>query len=115
MNNKCSKYEGLFIFADDETLKEHLKTCEECRKEHKKFEKVSELLQEVKPLYKKKKTNINLAIKAACALAIIFTGTMSFDVLDSKYAIVDTLKYGQAISLEDIGFPVDSYGLLMVD
>ena len=24
MNDKCSKYEGLFIFSDDETLKKHL-------------------------------------------------------------------------------------------
>ncbi len=115
MNNKCSKYEGLFIFADEKTLNEHVQNCGECKKEQEKFERVSELLQEVKPLYKKKKTNINLAIKAACALAIVFTGTMSFDILDAKYSIVDTFKYGQAISIEDIGFPVDSYGLLMVD
>ncbi len=115
MNKKCSKYEGLFIFADEETLKSHIETCEECKKEHEKFQKVSELLQEVKPLYKKKKTNIKLAIKAACALAVFCTGTMSFDILDAKYALVDTLKYGQVVSIEDMGFPVDSYGLLMLE
>ena len=34
----------------------------------------------------------------------------------SWYAdFVDTLMYGEALSAEDLGFPVDSYGLLMVD
>ena len=29
--------------------------------------------------------------------------------------LYDTLKYGDTLSAEDLGFPVDSYGLLMVD
>ena len=29
--------------------------------------------------------------------------------------LMDTLKYGDALSAEDLGFPVDSDGLLMVD
>lgn len=37
MNDKCSKYEGLFIFSDDETLKKHLLECEECRREQEKW------------------------------------------------------------------------------
>ncbi len=29
--------------------------------------------------------------------------------------LLDTLKYGDTLSAEDLGFPVDSDGLLMVD
>ena len=32
---------------------------------------------------------------------------------DDEYA--DLLMYGNTLSAEDLGFPVDSYGLLMVD
>ena len=55
MDNKCSKYESLFIFSDEEKLTEHLNECEDCKIEQKKMEKVSELIQEVKPYYLKKK------------------------------------------------------------
>ena len=48
MNDKCSKYEGLFIFSDDETLKKHLLECEDCRREQEKMDKVSGLIDEVK-------------------------------------------------------------------
>ena len=56
MKEKCNKYEALFTFADENTLNEHLKVCADCRKEQEKMEKVSELIKEVKPFYKKKKT-----------------------------------------------------------
>ena len=44
MDNKCTKYEGLFVFSGDETLKKHIEECDECRKEAEKMEKVSDLL-----------------------------------------------------------------------
>lgn len=115
MTKKCTKFEGLFIFADKETLQKHIETCEDCRKEQEKFERVSELLQEVKPLYKKKTTPLKTSLKIACALAVVLFGTSAFNTLDERFAFVDTLRYGQAISLEELGFPVDSYGLLMVE
>ena len=37
MDNKCSKYEGLFVFSDEETLKKHLEECEDYRKEAEKM------------------------------------------------------------------------------
>ena len=43
MNKKCSKYEGLFTFSDEETLKKHIETCEDCRKEQEVMDKVSDL------------------------------------------------------------------------
>lgn len=48
MKDKCTKYEALFTFSDEEYLKSHLKDCEECQKEQEKMDKVSKLLQEVK-------------------------------------------------------------------
>ena len=47
MDNKCTKYEGLFVFSDEETLKSHLNECEECRLEQEKMDKVSDLINEV--------------------------------------------------------------------
>ena len=29
--------------------------------------------------------------------------------------MLDTLRYGDTLSAEDLGFPVDSYGLIAVD
>lgn len=47
MKDKCTKYEALFTFSDEEYLKNHLKDCEECQKEQEKMDKVSKLLEEV--------------------------------------------------------------------
>ena len=49
MKDKCTKYEALFTFANEETLRQHIETCEDCRKEQEKMDKVSELIGEVKP------------------------------------------------------------------
>lgn len=114
MTEKCTKYQGLFIFADDTTFKEHIHSCDECTKEQEKMDRISALIQEVKPQYKLKKTNTRI-LKAACVMFVLFIFGVSFNALDSKFSIVDTLKYGQAVSLEDMGFPVDSDGLLMVE
>ena len=56
MKDKCTKYEALFTFADQETLKKHLEVCEDCRKEQEQMDRVSELISEVKPFYKRKST-----------------------------------------------------------
>ena len=32
MTDKCTKYEALFTFGSDETFKQHLETCEDCKK-----------------------------------------------------------------------------------
>ena len=42
MKERCTKYEALFTFADETTLQEHLKVCEDCRKEQEEMDKVSE-------------------------------------------------------------------------
>ena len=114
MDKKCSKYEGLFVFSDDETLKKHINECEDCAAEYRKMQRVSELIGEVKSHYLVRNRK-GKKLKIACAfLLFIFFGTFLGVVsLDSDYA--DSLIYGDSLSVEDLGFPVDSYGLLMVD
>ena len=123
MENKCSKYEGLFIFSDEETLKNHINECEDCRLEQEKMDKVSDLLSEVKFYYRAKNKRVR-KLKAICALAMFmfFSATLGVinnggDLADSlMYGdLADSLMYGETLSAEDLGFPVDSYGLLMVD
>ena len=114
MNEKCNKYESLFIFSDEASLLSHVKDCEECRKEQEIMSKVSELIQEVKPeLLKVKREHAKLKI-ACAAFAILLSGTL-LGILNFNPDISDTLRYGQTLTIEDYGFPVDSYGLIMVD
>ena len=114
MENKCSKYEGLFVFSDEKTLNEHLKECPDCRAEHEKMQKVSDLLDEVKFYYKLKSKRIR-KLRAVCALSFIMFFTAGFGVLSNDSDLADALMYGETLNAEDLGFPVDSYGLLMVD
>ncbi len=114
MENKCSKYEGLFVFTDDETLKKHLAECEECRKEQEKMDRVSELIGEVKSHYYKKREK-KPVLKIACALMLLLFSTASIGVIGNYDAMMDTIEYGDTLSAEDLGFPVDSYGLIVVD
>ena len=112
MKEKCNKFEALFTFSDEETLMRHIAECEDYRKEYEKMNRVSELIKEVKPHYKKNKIQ---AIKVACVLFAIFIGGTTLEVANSHYNIVDTIKYGQQFTAEDLGFQTDEYGLLMVD
>ena len=114
MKDKCSKYEGLFVFSDKETFEKHLENCEDCKLEHEKMQKVSKLLDEVKFHYRLKAKRA-LKIKAVgLALCLIFFST-SLGFVTQDDDLMDALMYGQSLSAEDLGFPVDSYGLLMVD
>ena len=111
MTDKCTKFESLFIFAEENALQEHIKECENCRSEYEKMNKVSELVQEVKPCYKNRHSN---ALRAACVLFAFVAGGTVFGIVDMNYGIVDTIKYGQEMSAKDLGFRTDDYGLIMV-
>ena len=114
MEDKCSKFEGLFVFGNQEALDEHINECEDCRKQAEKFQKVSDLISEVKPYYRKKETGLKrLRAVAAVLLIVFFSATFGFLYNDEDLA--DSLMYGDTLTAEDYGFPVDSYGLLMVD
>ena len=114
MNDKCGKYEALFTFGDEKTLKEHLETCEDCRKIHEQMSKVSKILQEVKPYYINKRKN-SAKLKAACAALVILLSGTTLGVINFNTDISDTIKYGTTLSAEDLGLPVDAYGFIMVE
>lgn len=114
MNNKCPKLEGLFIFSNEDELLKHLEECDDCKNAYTKMQKVSDLIQEVKPYYKKKKSALKrLRAVAALLLLVFFSATFGFIYNDED--LKDSLMYGDTLTAEDYGFPVDSYGLLMVD
>ena len=114
MDKKCSQYEALFTFRSEEELAEHVQNCPECRAEHERMQKVSELLQEVKPYYAKKRKTF-ARLKAACALFLIMVCGTTLGIINLNTDISDTLKYGSALSAEDLGLPVDSYGLIYIE
>ena len=114
MDNKCSKYEGLFIFSDEETLNKHIAECDDCRAEHEKMQKVSDMLSDVKFYYRSKKRRI-MKLKAISALMMFMFFSATFGIITSDSDWTDALMYGETLCAEDLGFPVDSYGLLMVD
>ena len=55
-------------------------------------------------------------LRAACGVMFMVFSLVSVTgwVLNDD-DLLDTLKYGDTLSAEDLGFPVDSDGLLMVD
>ena len=116
MENKCSKFEELFVSENPSALEEHIKECEECRKEYEAQQKVSSLLDEVKLYYYAKRKKSMVRLRAACAVMFMVFSLISVTgwVLNDD-DLLDTLKYGDTLSAEDLGFPVDSDGLLMVD
>ena len=115
MDNKCKKYEGLFIFSDEKTLHEHIENCEECKAEHEKMQKVSDLINEVKPYFINKKKNALRKLRAVAAVLLVVFFSSTFGVMYNYEDLTDSLMYGESLTAEDLGFPVDSYCLLMVD
>ena len=116
MNKKCSKYEELFVSSSPEELEKHILECEDCRAEHEAQQKVSSLLDEVKMYYYSKRKKRIARLRAACAVMFMVFSLASLGGFAlTNDDIMDTLKYGDTLSAEDLGFPVDSYGLLMVD
>ncbi len=114
MKDKCTKYEALFTFADDKTFSKHLEQCEDCQAEQSKMDRVSELIAEVKPFYKQKNNSFK-QLKVACILFALVFGGASIGVVGTNQDFMDYVKYGETLSAEDFGFPVDSYGLLLVE
>ena len=114
MKEKCTKYESLFTFRSEEELQKHLQECEDCRLEHEKMQKVSDLIKEVKPFFREKRRNL-AKIKVACALFMLMVSGTTLGVINLNTDVSDTLKYGTALSSEDLGLPVDSYGLIYIE
>ena len=112
MTKKCNKFEALFTFSDEDTLMKHIAECEDCRKEYEMMNKVSDLIQEVKPHYKKDRFK---TLKVACIMFGLLVGGTTFQIANSNYNLADTIKYGQQFTADDLGFQTDEYGFIMVD
>jgi len=114
MKDKCQKFEGLFVFSDEETLKKHIAECPECAEEARKMEKVSELLKEVRPYFVEKRKHF-ATLKIACAISfILFAGTI-IGITGFNQDVNDMIRYGTELEAGDLGLPVDDYGFLLVE
>jgi len=114
MKEKCRKYESLFIFRSEEELAQHVSECDECAQEDLRMKKISSLIGEVKGYYQNKRRNF-ARLKAACIIFVFLFCGAAFGVISMNTDVSDTIKYGTTLSAEDLGFPVDSYGLIMVE
>ena len=103
----CDKFEKLFLQDDETELLEHIKTCEECRKEYEKFQALGNLVKEAKPLFKKEKSKSiqhKIALSMVAGVSFFFlTGFLLMNWLPNY-------NYDRAVS-SDI-YPVDEYGLV---
>ena len=94
---------------------EKVLSFKEAVEERELLDRVSDLIQEAKPLFFARQRRKN-ALKKICAVFVfLFMTTGTFGAVGYQYGMFDTLKYGQTLCAQDYGFPVDSYGLIMVD
>lgn len=112
--NKCDKYEAYFVFQNEEAFNKHLENCEECRKEHEKYLKVSKLVKEVSDEYLKKmkiKSKKNTLKKIACCFtAFIIVSSFSGVKLYEDYNF--QVNYIEGSYVSAMGLPTDDYGFL---
>lgn len=114
MENKCTKYEGIMTFGTEEQLLAHIETCEDCKQEHERMQKVSSLIAEVAPQIKAQRKS-RAQLKLACASFALIFFVSGLGVINFNSDVRDTIMYGQTLTLEDYGLPVDSYGLITVN
>ena len=116
MKEKCTKYESLFLFRDEEELQEHLRNCPDCQKEHEKMEKVSDLLKEVKPYYAKKRKNSFARLQVACVLCFgLFAGTIIGYFTQYTNTNYNYSESSTQLTTNEYGMPIDSYGLISLN
>ena len=114
MTDKCTKFEGLFVFSNQE-FDSHLESCEDCRLEKEKFDKISALIKEAKPLYfSQKKSFAKKTATVAVASLLLIAGSL-FTTMNYNSGMTNVAEYGDVMCAEDLGFPVDSWGLILVD
>ncbi len=104
---KCEGFKEQFINLNENELYEHIQTCESCRIEYLEMQKLSEVLKTVKPYYIKKQNIIKTFKTAAILTLTIFTGFMA-TYLTGTY-------HQNNLSFDDLGFPTDEYGFILVD
>lgn len=115
MDNKCTKYESLFIFSAEDELQAHLEICPDCKEEHSKMLQVASLAKEVKPFLNKGPVKINLLSKVAACLIISLLAFSSVKLLykdNLNPYNLNSIKESSVIT--QMGLPTDDYGLLDV-
>lgn len=79
---------------------------------------ISDLIKEAKPLYFKRKRRNNIIKVASSALAVVMLvfafSPQNNDYSYSPYWDLGENEYQQISSIEEMGLPVDDYGLLKV-
>ena len=111
----CDKYEANFIFKGDREFLEHVKICADCQKEYEKQIKISKLIREVAPIYKKREEiKRRKVIKRIACCMVIFVGLMSY----TGYNMYDNYRMQQDIMtdsyISSLGLPIDDYGFLEI-
>ena len=114
---KCNGYESMFTFLNEEDFKKHLEVCEDCRNEHARMQKVSELIQEAKPFIKEQNRHKRI-LKTACAVLAVVCTTLSYPIFTVGYGAYQNTKMieeQQMITADEMGLPVDEYGFLYIN
>ena len=114
MTEKCTKYEALFTFGNEETLKSHIESCEDCRHEQVIMDKVSDLLKEVKPYYKTKRQNV-LKLKMNCSVFSILLSGNNLGIDNFFNDFKDIVSLIMLLIVEYYVIEMDSYGFLVVE
>lgn len=109
MRDKCTKYESYYVFCDEESFNEHLKSCTDCQNEHLKMQKVSTLVQGVKASYfADKQTKLKKLVSCVAFLIFSLTTVAGYGIYSYNHNAI----MSDGSLLYDLGCPVDEYGLL---
>ncbi len=80
------------------------------------MDKISELLQEAKPLYFQRKKRKEILKKSAFLIVPVLFISLAVLPFTMKFSDNNTDYYTSSTSIvEQMGFPTDDYGLLKVD
>lgn len=110
----CNGYEAMFTFLNEEDFKAHLEVCEECKKEHERMQKVSALIQEAKPYIKNKHRTARILVIAASFFLAVFA-TLGVPLCMVGVDVYDNMVSQNNMDIQDMGLPVDEYGLLYIE
>ena len=114
--DKCNKYESYFVFRSEEEFNSHLNECSDCREEHEKMLKISNLMKEVAPVYlkreEKKKTSTLKRIACCFVLLIGITSYTGYNMYNDYNFEVNTADESYIEST--MGLPIDEYGFLEI-
>ncbi len=117
MDKKCNKYEELFVSCDRQAFFKHIENCDECRIEYQKMQKVSDLIKEIKPLYRARRRAKKNVIAMAASFLIIFLAFFTMQISNPDSIVNEAIASisGANYTYEQMGLPVDEFGLIMVD